>query len=311
MKAILVGGSGLIGRELAKELLEHGHDPVILSRHPLSAPGIPSRVPVVGWDGKTADGWGQLIEDGTAIVNLAGENIAGEGFFPTRWSEDRKNLILQSRINAGRAILEAIRKTDKRPSVLVQSSAIGFYGALGNQAVDEDAPVGNDFLAKTCGAWEQSTAEIDSLGVRRVIIRTGVVLTMNGGAFTRLLLPFKFFVGGPIGNGKQVLSWIHIADEVGAIRFLIENTDASGVFNLSSPNPLTNLQFAKTISHVIKKPSWMPIPAIFFKLLFGEVATVVVDGQRVLPARLSRTGYAFRFPEAEAAIRNLLDSSKA
>ena len=162
-------------------------------------------------------------------------------------------------------------------------------------------------MAALCQAWEASTAEVEALGVRRVIIRTGVVLSSQGGAFTRLLLPFKLFAGGPLGSGRQVLSWIHLADEAGAIRFLIENPAASGVYNLTAPGPLTNAEFAKTIGKVMGRPSFMPVPGFVFRLLFGEVATVVLDGQRVLPQRLQALGYGFKFPAAEPAIRDLLN----
>ena len=306
MRIIIAGGSGLIGMELAKELLQNGHEVVILSRNAQQTTGLPGPVQVVGWDGKTAQGWGHLVDGAGAVVNLAGENIAGEKFFPARWTVERKRSILQSRLDAGKAIVEAIRAATQKPSVLIQSSAIGYYGPLGDELVDETRTEGNDFLAKTCVDWENSTAETENLGVRRVVIRTGVVLSTRGGAFSRLLLPFKFFAGGPLGSGKQYLSWIHMADQVGAIRFLIENPAAEGVYNLTAPQPATNAVIAKSIGRVMGRPSFVPVPAFIFKLMFGEVSTVVLDGQRVLPTRLQQLGYAFRFSQIDEAVRNLL-----
>lgn len=307
MKVILAGGSGLIGIELAKELSRYGYTPVILSRKPENIIEVPMGTQVAGWDGKTAAGWGHLVEGCAGIVNLAGENIAGEKFFPTRWSRARKKSIIQSRLDAGKAISEAVQRAEKKPLVVVQSSAIGYYGPLEAERVDESAPAGNDFLAKTCVAWEASTAEIERLGVRRVIIRTGVVLSRKGGAFQRLLFPFQFYIGGPLGSGKQILSWIHISDHVNAIRFLIERSDAQGIFNLTAPNPVTNREFAKTISKILHRPLFLPIPSFAFELIFGEVATVVIDGQCVIPAHLQQLGFSFSFTHAESAIRDLLE----
>jgi hypothetical protein len=306
MRIIISGGSGLIGSELAKELLENGHELVILSRNPGRVTNLPNRLQMIGWDGKTSQGWGHLVEGAEAIINLAGENIAGEKFFPVRWTVERKRVILQSRLDAGKALIEAIRATESKPGLLVQSSAIGYYGPLHDETVDENWPAGRDFLAKTCQAWEDSTAEVESLGVRRAIIRTGVVLSSQGGAFARLLLPFKLFAGGPLGSGKQYLSWIHMADQVGAIRFLIENPVAQGVYNLTAPQPVNNAVLARIIGQVMGRPSFIPVPAFVFRMLFGEVATVVVDGQRVLPNRLQQLGYSFQFKQAEEAVRNLL-----
>ena len=310
MRIIIAGGTGLIGRALTTELIQAGHEVTLLSRSPRPPADLPASVQVAGWDGKTSQGWGHLVEGAGALVNLAGENIAGEAFFPSRWTAERKRRIRQSRLDAGAALVSAVQAAQVKPPLLVQSSAIGFYGPQAPSdglTLDEYSPAGSDFLADLCQAWEASTAEVEALGVRRVIIRTGVVLSSQGGAFTRLLLPFKFFAGGPLGSGRQVLSWIHLADEAGAIRFLIENPAASGAYNLTAPAPLANAEFAKTIGKVMGRPSFMPVPGFVFKLLFGEVATVVLDGQRVLPQRLQALGYGFKFPAAEPAIRDLLN----
>jgi uncharacterized protein (TIGR01777 family) len=190
--------------------------------------------------------------------------------------------------------------------VLIQASAIGYYGSSGDQVVEENTPPGDDFMARICQEWENSSAQVVELGVRRVVTRGSIALSAEGGAFTRLMFPFKLFVGGPLGSGNQYISWIHMADQVGAIRFLMDNSQANGVYNLSAPNPVTNRKFAKTMGKVMGRPSLVPIPEFIFRTMFGEVSTVVVDGQRVLPKRLLELGYQFQFPQLEPAIRDTL-----
>ena len=306
MKILIAGGSGLIGRALTRELLRDNHKVVILSRNPAQTPAISEDVQIAGWDGKTARGWSQLLEGTDAIVNLAGANIAGDGFFPTRWTNSRKQIIRQSRLDAGKAIVEAITIAKHKPGVLVQSSAIGFYGPLTDHTVDETGPAGDDFMARLCQEWEQSTEAVEMSGVRRVLARTGIVLSYHGGALGRMILPYKLYAGGPFGDGKQVMSWIHIADEVAAIKFLIESPEATGIYNLTAPNPVTNAEFGKTLSKVMHRPYYLPVPGFAMRMLFGEVATVVLDGQRVLPARLLRSGYEFKFPNIELALQQIL-----
>ena len=306
MRIIIAGGSGLIGKELTRDLLEDHHEVFILSRSPERNTSMPSGVHTVHWDGKTSQGWSQYLEGADAVVNLAGANIAGQGFFPQRWTEERKRIIKQSRLDAGVAISEAIAAAAQKPQVLVQSSAIGFYGPLVDQAVDETGSIGGDFMARLCQEWELSTAAVELLGVRRLVVRSGIVLSNQGGALIRLLLPYKLYVGGPFGNGRQVMSWIHIADEVAAIRFLIENPSTNGVYNLTAPNPVTNSTMGRTVGKLLHRPHYLPIPAFAMKLLFGEVSTVVLDGQRVLPRRLLECGFKFRYPYIEEALADIL-----
>jgi uncharacterized protein (TIGR01777 family) len=306
MHILITGGSGLIGRTLTKGLLQDGHEVTILTRDAGRAV-VPQGTHVQQWDARTPAGWGQLVEAVDAIVNLAGENLAGAGLLPRRWTADHKRLIRDSRIQAGQAVAEAIRNVSKLPEVLIQASGIGYYGPHGSEFMTEFSPPGHDFLARLTVEWEATTAEVEQLGVRRAIIRTGVVLSAEGGALPRLTLPYRLFVGGPMGSGRQYISWIHIVDEIGAIRFLIENEQANGAFNLAAPNPLTNAEFGKIIGRVLTRPSLLPVPGFALRTLFGEASTLVLDGQRARPKRLLETGYTFRFPEAEQALRDLLN----
>ncbi len=309
MRVIVTGGTGMIGRALVADLAKDGHDVVVLTRNPAKADDLPKGARALAWDAQTANGWDHEADGAGAIVNLAGESIAGEGFLPSRWTPARKRRILESRVNAGKAVVDAITRASNKPAVLVQSSAVGYYGT---QALDdtrdltEDAPAGNDFLADVCQQWEASTQAVESMGVRRAVARTGVVLTLDGGVLPKLALPFHFFAGGPIGSGKQAFPWIHIHDEVKALRFLIENQNAWGPYNLSAPNVVTNAQFAKALGKAMGRPSFIPTPGIAFKLGFGELAELLLlKGQRAVPARLQQQGYQFTFPEAASALEDL------
>ncbi len=306
MRLIVTGGTGLIGRALVASLASDGHEVIVLSRNPGRKFDFPSGVTVQGWDAKTTHGWGHLVEGIDAVVNLAGESLAGEGFFPRRWTAARRKRIRDSRLNAGEAIAQAVEAAAHKPEVIVQAAAIGYYGPRGDEALTEEDSPAQDFLAQLCVDWEHSTARVEEMGVRRAVIRSGLVLSMDGGAFPRMLLPYKLFAGGPFGHGRQVNSWIHMADEVAAIRFLIEYKEARGAFNLTAPSPVSNRAFGKTLGKVIRRPSYMPVPGFAMKLMFGEVSTVVLDGQRVLPKGLQGLGFTFQFPELEGALRDLL-----
>jgi uncharacterized protein (TIGR01777 family) len=307
MRVIITGGTGLIGRALSANLAADGHEVIVLSRSPDRASGLPSGVQAERWDGQTADGWADLADGADAIVNLAGASLAGESFFPSRLTEERKRLIRDSRVNAGRAVVEAVRQASDKSRVVIQSSGVGYYGPHGDEMLDEDAPPGDDWGGQMSSQdWEPATAPVETMGVRRAIIRSGVVLDAREGAFVRLLLPFRLFVGGPMGSGKQWMSWIHREDEARAIRFLIENEEASGPFNLSSPNPLTNADLARAVGKVLGRPSFIPVPGFALNLAFGEVADTILKGQRVVPHRLQEMGFTFRFADAESALRDLL-----
>jgi hypothetical protein len=259
------------------------------------------------WDARTAEGWGHLADGADAIVNLAGASMAGEGFFPTRWTDQRQRVIGDSRIHTGRAVVAAVEQATQKPRVVVQSSAVGYYGLDREGVLTEEAEPGDDWGARfTAEVWEPSTAPIEEMGVRRVVARSGIVLSTEGGALPRLLLPFRLFVGGPMGSGDQWYSWIHLQDEARALRLLIETDEASGAFNLTAPHPMTNGELAKLIGKVMGRPAFFPVPGFAMKLAFGEVADVVLKGQRAVPRRLLDLGFEFRFPDAEPALRDLL-----
>ncbi|HEX6904170.1 MAG TPA: TIGR01777 family oxidoreductase [Thermoanaerobaculia bacterium] len=301
MRVVITGGTGVIGSALARELGEAGHEVVVLTRNTSKAGPLPPNTRAVQWDGRTATGWSSLLDKDTAIVHLAGDGIA-EG----RWTDEKKRRIRDSRVESGRAVLAAVREAKEKPRALLQGSAVGYYGPRGDEVVDESAAPGDDFLGRVCVEWEASTAEAESLGVRRPVLRTGIVLTPRGGALPKMAMPFRLGVGGSLGGGRQWFPWIHIADEVGAIRFLLEREDARGPFNLTAPNPLTNRDFSRALGRALRRPSFAFAPAFALRLALGEMAESILNGQRAVPRRLLEMGYAFRYPEALPALQNLL-----
>ncbi|MEZ0576202.1 TIGR01777 family oxidoreductase [Halodesulfovibrio aestuarii] len=310
MRAVLLGGSGFIGRALTSRLLENDVHVVVTSRNPqhgryLIPEGHSFHVDFALWDGKDPEQLSTHIKSADAVINLIGSNIAAG-----RWTEERKEEIRNSRISAGNALCSAISMLEDRPKVVIQSSAIGFYGAHptspDNSYVTEDSSAGQGFLASVCKEWEDSTACMDTSGTRRVIIRSGLVLG-NGGVLHKFLPPFKFGVGGPLGNGKQVMSWIHIQDQVDAIIHIIKTSSCTGVFNLTSPNPETMDTFCRTLGSVLGKPSWLRVPAPLLRIALGEMAEeLILQGQRVLPEKLLESGFCFSYPSLDDALANIL-----
>lgn len=305
MRVIITGGAGLIGRATAADLAGRGHEVIVLSRSPKLAEGLPAGVHVEGWDARTAAGWGHLADGAGAIINLAGENIGGSGFFPDRWTDDKKRRILESRVHAGNAVVEAVRQARNRPDVVIQISGVDYYPADETAEMTEDSPAADSFLGRVCQAWEGATAPVEELGVRRCVLRAGVVLAKDEGVLPRLALPFKLFAGGPIGSGRQPLPWVALDDVVSAIRFMIETPQAGGVYNLVAPEALTNAEFGRALGRVLGRPSLLPAPAFAFKFAFGEVAQLVLEGRRVMPKRLLQAGFTFQYPRAEAALRHI------
>jgi uncharacterized protein (TIGR01777 family) len=301
MRIIITGGSGLIGRELTAVLAYAGHEVIVLSRNPAGVQDLPLKARAVEWDGRTTEGWGKLADGADAIVNLAGASIGGG-----RWTPARKKLLRESRLDAGRAVVEAVRSALQKPRAVVQASAVGYYGSRGNEEVTETTPAGTDFLAQLAKDWEASTAPVEALGVRRAISRTGVVLSPDGGALPRMMAPFRLFFGGPIGSGQQWLPWIHFTDEVNALKYLMENESASGAYNLCAPNPLTNAEFSRLLGRRMRRPCWLRVPALALRLLYGEMADVVLKGQKQVPRRLQRTSFRFIYSAADAALKDII-----
>jgi uncharacterized protein (TIGR01777 family) len=307
MRVILAGGSGLVGRRLSDRLAAAGHEVIILTRKPI--PPTESGTRYVAWDGRTTDGWGHLVDGVDAIVNLTGETIGGTNLFQIftqRWTPAKKRRIRQSRVLAGQAITAAIRSASTKPRLLIQMSAVGFYGPSLSPGLDETAPSGHDFLAEVCRDWEAATADVELLGVRRVVVRTGLVLTTQGGLFPVILLPFRLLVGGRLGSGRQGFSWIHAEDQSRALAFLLDNDAAHGAFNLTAPGPVSNADLARALASALHRPNWFPVPAFLLRLVLGEKATLVLDGQFVLPTALLEAGFRFQHPQLEDALADLL-----
>ena len=305
MRVIVTGGSGLIGTALTTSLTADGHEVIVLSRSPERLTGLPPGARAERWDGRSAEGWGPLADGADAIVNLAGENIGGTSLLEilfAHWTPERKRRILASRLDAGRAVVQAVQSAGRKPKVVVQSSAVGYYGLGRESAQDEDASPGDDFLARVCADWEASTGPVEALGVRRVVFRSGVILTPRGGILPLLLLPFRLFAGGRLGSGQQWFPWVHLDDQVAALRFAIENDRLRGTFNLCAPQPLRNREAVPIIARVLRRPAWLPVPAFALRLLLGEKHIMVLDGQHAPPDRLQAAGFTFTRPRLEAAL---------
>jgi uncharacterized protein (TIGR01777 family) len=300
MHILISGGTGMIGTALTKSLLAEGHQVWVLTRDP-GAAHLQEGARAVGWDGKTCAGWGGMVSQMDAVINLVGERTSK---WP--WTKSLKMRFWDSRVNGGQALVEAIQAASPRPKVLIQASGVNYYGSRDETHLDEaDAP-GNGFLSDLCKAWEESTEPVERMGLRRVVIRTAIVLSAREGILPIMMFPVKLFIGGRLGNGWQGHPWIHQEDEVAAIRFLLENPSASGPFNLTSPVPISSAEFIQVIAKQLHRPYWLPVPAFILRLVLGGMAALVLDGAYLLPRRLQELGFEFRFATAEAALRDLL-----
>ncbi|MGH7918071.1 MAG: TIGR01777 family oxidoreductase, partial [Candidatus Binataceae bacterium] len=302
MRIFLTGGTGLVGRRLTRRLLERGDQAVILTRRYGHARQLfGPAVQLIEGDPMRPGEWMDAVGDCVAVVHLAGENV-----FARRWNADFKKLLHDSRILSTQHIVEALRRkpmrADGQPKALVNASAIGFYGPRGDEELTEDSSPGSGFLAKLCLDWEQAARSAESAGVRVAMVRIGVVLDKEGGALAKLLTPFKLGVGGPIGDGRQWMSWIHHADLTGLFLLALDNAGARGALNGTAPNPVTNRDFGKTLGRVLHRPSLVRTPRLALRVMVGEAATLIVTGQRVLPKRSLALGYSFLYPTLEAAL---------
>jgi uncharacterized protein (TIGR01777 family) len=287
VRVLVTGGTGFIGGPLCRALEAAGHAVTVVSREPRRIPGR-----AVGWDEV-----GPAVGESDAIVNLAGEPIAAR-----RWTEAQKTRIRRSRVDATRTLIDAITSASRRPELLLSASAIGWYGSRGDEPVDETASPGDDFLAGVCRAWEEEAVRAEPLGLRVVRLRLGVVLAGDGGALARMLPPFRAFVGGPIGSGRQWMSWIHRDDVKGLVLTALADDRWRGPVNATAPAPVRNAEFSRTLGEVLGRPSWLPVPAAVLRLALGEMAEMLLDGQRVLPTAADRCHYAWRHPALAGAL---------
>lgn len=298
MRVTVTGATGTVGQALVRELRERGDEVTALSRNAeraASSLGVDAQ----GWkDPKAEPPPLDSLRGRDAVVHLLGETVA------QRWSDDVKREIRDSRILSTRQLVAGLAELaqDERPRVLVSQSTTGFYGPNGDERLAEDAPAGNDFLAYVVRDWEAEAQKAAELGIRVVLTRTGVVLSQGAGALEKMLPFFKLGVGGPVAGGKQYVPWVHLDDVVGALVACIDG-DLGGPVNVTAPNPVTNKELSKTLGKVLKRPAFAPVPGLAVETLYGEMATIVTTGQRVVPARLEESGYRFRMPDLEAALR--------
>ncbi|MGA9225792.1 MAG: TIGR01777 family oxidoreductase [Mesobacillus sp.] len=295
MKIAISGGTGLVGKALSSELIRNGHEVIILTRSKINSSANPQFIQWLN-DGDQPE---KALEGIDAIVNLAGATINH------RWTDEYKQEILESRLRATSEINRIIGKLKLKPEVVINASAVGYYGTSVTAEFSEQSAQGNDFLAETVARWETAASAASDSGVRVVLCRFGVILDEKGGALPRMVMPYKLFGGGKIGSGQQWLSWIHIKDVVGGIMFAIENNQLTGPVNFSSPEPVNMDQFGKTLAKVINKPHWMPVPSFLLKLILGEMSILVLEGQRVLPEKLLRAGFEFHFPHLQDALKDI------
>lgn len=301
MKIVVTGASGFIGRALCNELAKY-HNVVALTRNPEKASGLFEKsVDIVKWNPGIIDGWENCLADSDVTVNLAGTNLASG-----RWTKRFKAQILNSRLQASNILFQAMDSLKSKPHTIITASAIGFYGNRADEELDENSKNGKGFLAGVAGQIEESAKDFENLGLRSVVIRTGVVIGFGGGAYPKMAMPFKLYLGGYWGLGNQWISWISLADEVAAIRFLIENENLKGAFNLTSPEPIQNKLFFQTLAKVLQRPCYLPMPAFMLKMMFGEMADeIFLVSQRVYPSRLINAGFEFKYPEPEKAFNSI------
>ncbi len=301
MKIAIAGATGFVGSRLVEQLQAQGHLVLILTRNPQQASKRFGQAQVVGYNPLKSGEWQESISGCDAVINLAGEPIAEK-----RWTPAQKRVMIESRQIVTQKIVEAINFASVKPQVLINASAIGYYGTSETSKFDETSPAGTDFLAEVCTAWETAAQAATANGTRLVILRLGIVLGENGGALGKMLAPFSAFVGGPIGSGKQWFSWIHRDDLVKLIIAALTDTQMQGVYNATAPHPVTMTDFAQTLGAVMSRPSWLPVPNFALEALLGEGATVVLQGQQVIPTHVLATGFDFQYPTLKPALIEIL-----
>jgi uncharacterized protein (TIGR01777 family) len=301
MKIVVTGGTGFIGRALCVSLCQEGHNVMLLTRRIEAQGPCDSTVTVIEWNGREGGVWERCLDGADAVINLAGAPIA-DG----RWTDARKQLLIESRVLSTRLLVEALSRCSSRPRILISASGIGYYGASDDRVLDEGAARGQGFLADLCLAWEAEALRAAELGVRVVMLRTGMVLEQDGGALPKMLLPFRFFAGGPIMPGTQWVSWIHRRDHIGLIQWILSRPSITGPVNAVAPEAVTMKQFCEVLGRVLHRPSWLPVPGFALQAALGELGTLMTTGQRVTPAKALSGGYGFHYPTLEPALRAIL-----
>jgi uncharacterized protein len=297
MKLVITGASGFIGTALCAKLLQQGHTLTLLTR------GAP-REPNTGvkrwhhWTPGTLRDWDSELDGVDGVINLAGEPIAEK-----KWTATQRRRLEKSRVDATQVLVQGCAKAQQKPKFLINASAVGYYGPHGDEIVTEETPAGGDFLSQLCRNWEAEAKQAERLGMRVVLLRTGIVLGPGGGALEKMVPAFKWFGGGPLGSGKQWMSWIHLEDLVRLILFLIENQQAAGPINATAPHPERNKDFSRALGNVLHRPSWMPVPGFLLRIGLGDMADMLLTGQRVVPAAAQKLGFEFRYPNLPQALQ--------
>lgn len=301
-KIIITGATGLIGQQLTIKLTDMDYKITIFTRNPDNAQKkLPNVHKVVKWEYDYVDEWLHELESVDAVIHLAGANLSTK-----RWNKEYKKLLYDSRIISTKKLIEAIKTVERKPKVFITASAIGYYGNRSDEILTEESEAGKDFLANLCNDWEKEAKNVEQFGVRSVQIRTGLALSRNEGTLKQMLPAFKYFIGGPLGNGKQWYSWLHIEDIVNIYVKALESEILSGPINAVSPNPVTMKKFAKILGDVLHRPSFFSVPKIILLLVIGQVAEVVTSSQRVVPEKLLNSSFKFKFEKLEDALRDIL-----
>jgi uncharacterized protein (TIGR01777 family) len=299
MRILITGASGLIGTALQRSFKEKGHEMLLVSR------SEPKDNTYIQWsleDGFSDEDLGRL-EGLDAVVHLAGESISS-----LRWTDEKKKAIRDSRVLGTRALIDALARLKNPPKTFVSGSAVGYYGDRGDEEMTEASSAGDTFLSNVCKEWEAESRRAEDLGIRTVLLRTGIVLSKDGGALATMLTPFKFGVGGVVGSGEQWMSWAALDDEINAINFVLENENVRGAVNVTSPNPVTNEQFTKTLGDVLYRPTILPLPEFAVNMIFGEMGdALLLDSTRVVPKRLTDAGFEFQYPDLKKALEHALE----
>ena len=304
-KIIINGATGFVGSNLSRELLKNNYSIIALTRNPEKVKSIfCDRVTPILFDATAINNSADQFENAHAVINLAGQNISSG-----RWTAAKKEMILSSRLDSVNNLVSVIKHLNNKPEVFIQASAIGYYGDREDEKLTENSSPGSGFLADVIQKLEKACKTVENTGVRSVILRIGVVLGKDGGALPKMILPYRLFAGGHVGKGIQWFSWIHLEDLIDTVRFFLNDQNLSGIFNLTSPNPVTMKEFSKILGKVISRPSWLPVPGFVLKLIYGEMAReTLLSGSRVLPEKLLNAGFEFKFPDTEKALEDILKS---